>query len=144
MDMVAAQANVIAAKERIQQLQEEGRQLVIRAPFSGTITARYAEPGAFVTPTTSASTNAGATSSAVVELSQGLEVVARVPESDIGRIAIGQKAQIRVDAFPDERFQARVSEIAPRAEKQDNVTFIPARDHSIRHTGLCNEEVFRF
>ena len=121
-DMVAAQANVIAAKERIQQLQEEGRQLVIRAPFSGTITARYAEPGAFVTPTTSASTNAGATSSSVVELSQGLEVVARVPESDIGRIAIGQKAQIRVDAFPDERFQARVSEIAPRAEKQDNVT----------------------
>ena len=121
-DMVAAQANVIAAKERIQQLQEEGRQLVIRAPFSGTITARYAEPGAFVTPTTSASTNAGATSSSVVELSQGLEVVARVPESDIGRIAIGQKAQIRVDAFPDERFQARVSEIAPRAEKLDNVT----------------------
>ena len=58
----------------------------------------------------------------MVELSQGLEVVARVPESDIGRIVAGQDAEVRVDAFPDERFRARVSEIAPRAQKQDNVT----------------------
>ena len=121
-DMIAAEAQVIAARERIEQLEEENRQLLIRAPFAGTITARYADPGAFVTPTTTASTNAGATSSSVVELSQGLEAVARVPESDLGRIVIGQDADIRVDAFPDERFRARVSEIAPRAQKQDNVT----------------------
>ena len=29
---------------------------------------------------------------------------------------------MRVDAFPDERFEAKVAEIAPRAEKKDNVT----------------------
>ena len=109
-------------RRRNEALEEENRQLLIRAPFPGTITARYADPGAFVTPTTTASTNAGATSSSVVELSQGLEAVARVPESDIGRIVIGQDADVRVDAFPDERFKARVSEIAPRAQKQDNVT----------------------
>ena len=120
--MLASQAAVIAARERIQQLEEEGRELRIRAPFSGTITARFAEPGAFVTPTTTASANAGATSSSIVELSQGREVAAKVPESDIGRIALGQQAEIRVDAFPDERFQATVKEIAPRAEKRDNVT----------------------
>ena len=57
-----------------------------------------------------------------MELSKGLEVAARVPESDIGRITTGQSANVRVDAFPDERFEARVSEVAPRAEKQDNVT----------------------
>ena len=49
-------------------------------------------------------------------------MAAKVPESDIGRIALGQQAEIRVDAFPDERFQATVIEIAPRAEKRDNVT----------------------
>ena len=75
-----------------------------------------------MTPTTTASANAGATSSSIVELSQGAEVAAKVPESDIGRIALGQQAEIRVDAFPDERFQATVIEIAPRAEKRDNVT----------------------
>ena len=121
-DMLATQAGVVVARERIEQLQEEQREQNIRAPFSGTITARYAEPGAFVTPTTTASATAGATSSSIVELSSGLEVAARVPESDIGRIDVGQPASIRVDAFPDERFEARVSEIAPRAVKQDNVT----------------------
>ncbi|MFL0770521.1 MAG: efflux RND transporter periplasmic adaptor subunit [Prochlorococcus sp.] len=111
-----------AAKERLQQREVEGGELMVRAPFSGTITARYAEPGAFVTPTTTASATAGATSSSVVELSEGLLVAAKVPESDIGRIRIGQKASVRVDAFPDQKFSAEVSEIAPRAEKQDNVT----------------------
>ena len=110
-----------AAKERIQQRDVEGSELLIRAPFSGVITERFAEPGAFVTPTTTASANAGATSASIVELSEGLEVVAKVPENDIGRIRVGQNASVRVDAFPDQRFPARVRDIAPRAEKTDNV-----------------------
>ena len=110
-----------AAKERIQQRDVEGSELLIRAPFSGVITERFAEPGAFVTPTTTASANAGATSASIVELSEGLEVVAKVPENDIGRILVGQNASVRVDAFPDQRFPARVRDIAPRAEKTDNV-----------------------
>ena len=110
-----------AARERIQQRDVEGNELLIRAPFSGVITERFAEPGAFVTPTTTASANAGATSASIVELSEGLEVVAKVPENDIGRIRVGQNASVRVDAFPDQRFPARVRDIAPRAEKTDNV-----------------------
>ena len=94
----------------------------MRAPFTGVITARYADPGAFVTPTTTASATAGATSSSVVELAQGLEAVAKVPESDIGRLRVGQGADVRLDAFPDRRFAARVRQIAPRAEKLNNVT----------------------
>jgi HlyD family secretion protein len=57
-----------------------------------------------------------------VELSQGLEVVAKVPESDIGRVREGLPASVRVDAFPDRRFAARVKRITPRAVKQNNVT----------------------
>ena len=126
-EMLARQAGFVAARERVEQLEQESREQTIRAPFAGTITARYAEPGSFVTPTTAASATAGATSASIVELSQGLEVRARVPESDIGRILTGQKAEIRVDAFPDERFQATVSEIAPRAAKENNVTSFEVR-----------------
>jgi len=121
-EFLADSALVVATRERLEQLEQESREQQIRAPFDGRITARFAEPGAFVTPTTTASATAGATSASIVELSKGLEVAARVPESDIGRIAIGQPAEIRVDAFPDERFKAEVDEIAPRADKQDNVT----------------------
>ena len=118
---LASQAALMAARERVDQLDTEGRQLQIQAPFSGMITRRFAEPGAYVTPTTTASATAGASSSSIVELSQGLEIVARVPESDIGRIKVGQTATVRVDAYPDQRFEATVDEIAPRAEKTDNV-----------------------
>ena len=119
---LTSKAALSAAQERIEQRSVEGDDLLIRAPFAGVVTERFAEPGAFVTPTTTASATAGATSSSIVELSEGLEVAAKVPESDIGRIRVGQKAMVRVDAFPDQRFEARVREIAPRAIKTDNVT----------------------
>ena len=118
---LSSKASFEVTKERIQQLNIEGGELLIRAPFSGKITERYAEPGSFVTPTTAASSSAGASSSSIVELSQGLEVTAKVPESDIGRIKIGQVANVRVDAFPDQSFAAEVRDIAPRAEKTNNV-----------------------
>jgi len=111
-----------AARQRLRQRMVEKEELIVRAPFAGVISQRYAEPGAFVTPTTTASATAGATSSSIVELSEGLEVVAKVPESDIGRLKVGLPASVRVDAFPDRRFQARVRQIAPRAVKTNNVT----------------------
>ncbi len=118
---ISSQEALTAARERIEQRKVEGSELQIKAPFDGMITERFAEPGAYVTPTTTASANAGASSSSIVELSEGLEVAAKVPESDIGRIRLGQEAIVRVDAFPDQRFAARVRDIAPRAEKTDNV-----------------------
>ncbi|MCT0214125.1 MULTISPECIES: efflux RND transporter periplasmic adaptor subunit [unclassified Synechococcus] len=120
--LLTSQAALDAARQRSGQRGVERGELTIRAPFDGVITQRFADPGAFVTPTTSASANAGASSSSVVELAQGLEAVASVPESDIGRIKQGQAASVRVDAFPDRRFAARVRQIAPRAVKTNNVT----------------------
>ena len=111
-----------AARQRLRQRLVEKDELIVRAPFDGVISQRYAEPGAFVTPTTTASATAGATSSSIVELSEGLEVVAKVPESDIGRLKVGLPASVRVDAFPDRRFESRVRQIAPRAVKTNNVT----------------------
>lgn len=118
---ISSREALTAARERVEQRSVEGNDLDIKAPFDGMITERFAEPGAYVTPTTTASTNAGASSSSIVELSEGLEVAAKVPESDIGRIRVGQEAVVRVDAYPDQRFAARVRDIAPRAEKTDNV-----------------------
>jgi HlyD family secretion protein len=111
-----------AARQRLEQRQVEEGELLVRAPFAGVISQRYADPGAFVTPTTTASATAGATSSSIVELSQGLEVLAKVPESDLGRLRPAMDASVRVDAFPDRRFAARVRQIAPRAVKTNNVT----------------------
>ncbi|MFZ0409277.1 MAG: efflux RND transporter periplasmic adaptor subunit [Cyanobium sp.] len=112
----------LAAQERLSQRQVERDELIVRAPFAGVISQRYADPGAFVTPTTTASSTLGATSSSIVEVAKGLEVIAKVPESDIGRLQLGMRASVRVDAFPDRRFGAVVRQIAPRAVKTNNVT----------------------
>jgi HlyD family secretion protein len=121
-DEEVKQMALAAARQRLDQRQVEQGELLVRAPFSGVISQRYADPGAFVTPTTTASATAGATSSSIVELSQGLEVLAKVPESDLGRLRPGMAATVRVDAFPDRRFAARIRQIAPRAVKTNNVT----------------------
>ena len=41
---------------------------------------------------------------------------AYVPETDIGRVKIGQAARIAVDAFPGRRFEGAISEIGSEAE----------------------------
>ncbi len=110
------------SKSKLQQIQVEESELLIKAPFKGTITARYADPGTFVSQSTATSNSEGSMNKSVVEISQGIVVISKVPESEIGRIDIGQESSIRVEAFPDERFNAFVTEIAPRAVKSNNVT----------------------
>ena len=87
------------------------------SPFAGTITNRFADPGSYVTPTTAASARTAALRSCNWP---PLQVEAQVPESDIGRIKVGQKAQIRVMPIPNAA--ARVSAISPRAEKNNDAT----------------------
>ena len=93
----------------------------IRAPFAGVITAEYVEIGTYVAPSANFNSN-NTIRNFIVELSNGLEIIAKVPESDIGRIKIGQEALVRVEAFPSNKYFAIVDKIASRASKDNNVT----------------------
>lgn len=112
-------ANMVAQLEEAQgfkrQVAVRLNDTIIRAPFDGIITQKYATEGAFVTPTTSASDVSSATSSAIVALARGLEVLAEVPEVDIGRIQSEQTVEVFVDAYPDQVFDGKVKRIAPEA-----------------------------
>jgi HlyD family secretion protein len=121
------QASVDAAQAQLKAAQVQLEDTFIRAPFAGIITQKYADEGAFVTPTTSASTSASATSSSIVALAQGLEVLAQVPEADIGRIKEGQQVEITSDAYPEQVFKGRVRLIAPEAVKEEGVTLFQVR-----------------
>jgi HlyD family secretion protein len=112
------------------QLQSARSQLVdstVIAPFAGLITQRYASVGAFVTPTTSASTSTSATSTSIVALAKDMEVKAKVPEVDIGKIKVGQKVEVTADAFSDQPFQGTVRLVAPEAVVEQNVTSFEVR-----------------
>ncbi len=120
-------AAVTTAQGQLKVVQVQMEDTIIRAPLSGVVTQKYATVGAFVTPTTSASSTASATSSSIVALSNGLEILAKVPEVDIGQIKLGQSVEIVADAYPDQVFKGRVSLIAPEAVVDNNVTSFQVR-----------------
>lgn len=126
-EIARLKAAVASANAQLKQQQVQMEDTIIRAPFAGIVTQKYANTGAFVTPTTSASTSTSATSSSIVALATGLEVLAQVPEADIGRIKQGQQVEILADAYPDQVFRGRVRLIAPEAVIEQGVTSFQVR-----------------
>ncbi|MDJ0845081.1 efflux RND transporter periplasmic adaptor subunit [Crocosphaera sp.] len=121
-EIASLEAATEAAKAQLEQVVIQFQDTAIRAPFDGIVTQKYANPGAFVTPTTSASSTASATSSSIIALARGLKVVAKVPEVDIALIKQGQPVMINADAYPNETFKGQVVLIAPEAVVENNVT----------------------
>jgi len=112
------------SQARLNQLLVEKKELDVLAPFKGIVTRKFTEEGAYVAPATTFTSQReeSASNSSIIELSQGLQVIAKVPESDIGRIYLDQLANIKVDPFPEKVFKAKVIEISPRAIRSNSVT----------------------
>lgn len=131
-DIAQARATVAAARGELKAVEIQFEDTIIRAPFAGLITQKNATEGAFVTPTTSVSSGASnssslANSTSIVVLAKGLEIVAEVPEVDIGRIQPGQQVEIVADSFPDQVFKGHVRLISPEAIVEENVTSFQVR-----------------
>jgi HlyD family secretion protein len=120
-------AALAVANAQLQSARSQLEDSTVVAPFAGLITQRYASIGAFVTPTTSASTSTSATSTSIVALAKDMEVKAKVPEVDIGKIRVGQKVEVTADAFSDRPFQGTVRLVAPEAVVEQNVTSFEVR-----------------
>ncbi len=120
-------AVVAVARAQLQSATAQFQDSLVVAPFAGMITQRYASIGAFVTPTTSASSSSSATSTSIVAIAKDLEVKAKVPEVDIGKIKLGQKVEVTADAFGTRPFQGTVRLIAPEAVVEQNVTSFEVR-----------------
>jgi HlyD family secretion protein len=124
-DILSAKHAVEQSKGILDNLLSQLNDMTIKAPFAGVITQKYADAGAIVTPTTSASapsTTSSATSSSIVALAGTLEMVAQVAETDIGKVEIGQNVDIISNAYPDKTFHGSVTQIAPEAVVNQNVT----------------------
>ena len=121
-EIVQARAQLERAQAELAVNQIQLNKTLIRAPFAGIITRRYAEAGDFVDSTTAASETEGATSTSIAELSSGLEIEAKIPEASIAQIKLEQKVDIIVDAYPNQNFTGTVHLISPRAVKENNVT----------------------
>lgn len=120
-DISAAMHNMMQSQANMKQIQTQINDTLVKAPFDGVVTQKYADEGAFVTPTTSSATNS-ATSSSIVTLASALEMVAQVSEADVSKIKIGQQVEIMANALPGKVFNGKVTDIAPEAIVTSNVT----------------------
>jgi HlyD family secretion protein len=121
-DIAQARAEVMAAQGAVTIAQRNIDDTVIRAPFAGIIARKYANPGAFVTPTTAGSAVTSATSSSILALASTNEIVAQVAEASIAQIKVGQVAVIKVDAYSGKTFEGKVTQVATQSLVQQNVT----------------------
>ncbi|BAZ44838.1 RND family efflux transporter MFP subunit [Chondrocystis sp. NIES-4102] len=126
-EVAALEASLEKASASLEQSQIQYADSIVKAPFDGIVTQRYAVEGAYVAPSTSGSSTASASANSILALAQGLEVVAEVPELDVGQLKPGQKAKIIADAYPDKEFMGEIKRIAPEAVVKENVTSFEVR-----------------
>jgi macrolide-specific efflux system membrane fusion protein len=102
---------MIKGEEELKYWQDVYKATSLIAPINGDVIVRAVEPGQTVT-----------TSDPVLVLSDRLIVSADVDETDIGRVKVGQKAVIGLDAYPDIKVNAQVNHISYESTLVNNVT----------------------
>jgi RND family efflux transporter MFP subunit len=113
--VASAQANANATRANARNAQVAVDYTEIRAPFDGVILSKSANVGDLVTPFSNATDSKGAVVT-MADMST-LEVEADVSESSLGKISVGQPAEIVLDALPDMRFRGHVSRIVPTVDR---------------------------
>ena len=126
-EIAALEASLEQTEVSAKQSEIQYNDSIVKAPFDGTVTQRYAVEGSFVAPSTSGSSTASASANSILALAQGLEVIAKVAELDIGQLQPGQKVTIVADAYPDREFKGEIKRIAPEAIIEENVTSFEVR-----------------
>src|SRR5262245_12692391 len=96
-----AEANLNSAKYDLNKVRME-------SPIDGLVTKRNIEEGE--TAVMGTMNNAGTVLLVIADMSV-IETEIEVDETDIPFVAVGQKAKIEIDAFPDKSFPGRVTEV---------------------------------
>ena len=96
-----------------------GQESIIRAPAAGTILSRAVNPGDPIVPLTSY--QPGTEMATVADMSD-LIFKGTVDEIDVGKLAVGLVARIKVGALPTDVVTGKVSRIAPQAQQKEGAT----------------------
>ncbi len=116
----SAQAQVQQAAAAMRQSEANLRYTKIISPIEGIVVDRQYDVG----QTVAASFQAPTLFSIAQDLTK-MQVQADVDQSDIGRVQVGQGARFTVDAYPDDEFRGRISQIRLNAQVNQNVVSYP-------------------
>ncbi|HYX19395.1 MAG TPA: efflux RND transporter periplasmic adaptor subunit [Thermoanaerobaculia bacterium] len=131
----AAVASEAATRARVHYTEALLDYTIIRAPFTGVITAKRAFVGEAVSPF-GASPSGGGSGGAIATIVEfsSLYVGADINESNLSRLKPEQPAEILLDAVPDRVYHGRLRQIVPAADRQKatvrvKVAFLDPDDH---------------
>ncbi|MCA3241835.1 MAG: efflux RND transporter periplasmic adaptor subunit, partial [Rubrivivax sp.] len=106
-EAASTRAQVTAAEARVREAATQIADLQVIAPLAARVSSRYANVGEVI--------GVGTPIFGLTDLAN-VYLKGYVPEPLIGRVRLGQAAQIWIDAWPDTPFEARVGYIASRAQ----------------------------
>ena len=114
----AAQANVQAARTQVETAEQAVADTVVRAPFSGFISARPVAPGEYAT---------SATPIATLVRTNPIKVQIQVAEADVPYVGLGRGVTIQVDAYKDRSFGGVVTAVNPSIDPTSRSAVIEAQ-----------------
>lgn len=115
--IASAQAAVEAARTEVGTAQQALADTVIRAPFSGFITARPIAVGEFVS---------SADTIATLIRSNPIKIQIQVAEADVPAVVVGRGVSVQVDAYRDRSFAGVVTAINPAVDPMSRSAIVEA------------------
>lgn len=102
-----AQSAVAASQANLNLILTQMEKLTVRSSLDGTVLVRSIESGEVI--------QAGMPAMTIGNL-ESLKLTVYIPESQYGKVNVGQHATLSVDSFPNETFTATVTRISDKAE----------------------------
>ncbi len=115
-DVAVAEGNLAVRRAALEVAQRDLDDTTVRAPFTGVVTSKNAQPGEIVSPL---SAGGGFTRSGICTLvdMDSLEVEVDVSENFISRVRADEPATLKLNAYPDWNIPAYVIAVVPTADR---------------------------
>ena len=114
---VASQGSAVrVAQQSLQAARVQLDNTIVRAPFSGVVTVKAAQPGEMISPISAGGGSIRTGIGTIVDM-DSLEIQVDVSEAYINRVQAGQQVEAVLNAYPEWRIPAAVIAIVPTADR---------------------------
>src|SRR5215211_6424792 len=114
--LASTEQQIRVSQESVAVAQVQIDNTVVRAPFSGIVIAKTAQPGEMISPVSAGGGFTRTGIGTIVDM-DSLEIQVDVNESFINRVTPGQPVEAMLNAYPDWKMPASVIAIIPAADR---------------------------
>jgi RND family efflux transporter MFP subunit len=114
--LAAAGEQIRVAQEGVAVAEVQVDNTVVRAPFTGMVVAKAAQPGEMISPISAGGGFTRTGIGTIVDM-ESLEIQVDVNEAFINRVKPGQPVEATLNAYPDSKIPAEVIAIIPTADR---------------------------